>query len=328
MEIKPNKKKVSSTTTLPKRYGNYNFEMPTESTIFRVIGKGKLEGLSSKEEFLFLNDYKDYYQDLPIPTPGSWLWDHKELGQSTKTYLIGSLNQPSKSYNTIYLKNLDEGMDSFINDDMLNHLSYLLEIFYPGIKVKQLNDKNNLDKLGIDKRQNGYLQYNASIAVGLLKNLIPKDGLLIVGVTSYDLYPRDDWNYVFGLANKQEGCGVFSFRRYYDEIESGLKGSKDDLLKLVSKIAGKVMLHEVGHLFNLSHCVYFNCIMNGVNNYEENLKQWFEFCPVCLRKLCINLKFDVIERFKGIISGLNKLSPDFYKTELVWYNRRLENLTK
>ena len=29
-----------------------------------------------------------------------------------------------------------------------------------------------------------------------------------------DLYPRDEWNYVFGLASIRERTGVFSFARY------------------------------------------------------------------------------------------------------------------
>jgi len=125
-----------------------------------------------------------------------------------------------------------------------------------------------------------------------------------------------------------DGCGVFSFRRYYDEMSSIFKGSNDNLLKKVTKLDGKIMLHEVGHLFNLSHCIYFNCVMNGCNNYVENMNAWFEFCPICLRKICLNLKFDVLERFKGLIKGLIKLSSELYSEEISWYRARLENLQK
>ena len=111
-------------------------------------------------------------------------------------------------------------------------------------------------------------------------------------------------------------------------MEQGFKGSKQELFVSATKLLGKVMLHEVGHLFNLKHCVYFNCIMNGAKDYEESLNSWFEFCPVCLRKLNINLEFDVKERFKNIIEGLTKLSTNLYKKEINWFKRRSENIEK
>ena len=36
----------------------------------------------------------------------------------------------------------------------------------------------------------------------------------MIGVSLTDLYPRDEWNFVFGLASIRERTGVFSFARY------------------------------------------------------------------------------------------------------------------
>ena len=41
-----------------------------------------------------------------------------------------------------------------------------------------------------------------------------KDTYCILAVTNNDLYPRDSWNFVFGLADMEERCGVFSFARH------------------------------------------------------------------------------------------------------------------
>ncbi len=74
--------------------------------------------------------------------------------------------------------------------------------------------------MGIPSRQNNpYFQYDAGYTLNKLSSKIPKDGLLIIGLTSVDIYPREEWNFVFGLANKELGCGIFSFRRYYDDLE-------------------------------------------------------------------------------------------------------------
>jgi archaemetzincin len=45
------------------------------------------------------------------------------------------------------------------------------------------------------------------------------------------------------------------------------------------------MVHEIGHMFAVTHCVYYRCLMNGYNNIEENYKNPLDFCPICLRKI-------------------------------------------
>jgi archaemetzincin len=60
------------------------------------------------------------------------------------------------------------------------------------------------------------------------------------------------------------------------------------------------MVHEIGHMFGLRHCIYYSCIMNGSNNLEENLSKPIYLCPICLRKLQYNLKFNILERYKEL----------------------------
>lgn len=85
----------------------------------------------------------------------------------------------------------------------------------------------------------------------------------------------EEWNFVFGCANMNTRCGCFSFARYDDDwLED--TGNKDFDKKNWDKIlyrACKVMTHEIGHMFGIKHCVYFNCVMNGSNGEEENRKK-------------------------------------------------------
>ena len=46
------------------------------------------------------------------------------------------------------------------------------------------------------------------------RRLVPKDAYCMLSVTMEDLYPRESWNFVFGLANFSSRTGVFSFVRY------------------------------------------------------------------------------------------------------------------
>lgn len=64
------------------------------------------------------------------------------------------------------------------------------------------------------------------------------------------------------------------------------------------------MIHEIGHMFGIRHCIFFKCLMNGSMSLEEGTKKPLEFCPVCIRKLQSNVGFDILVRFviKGILN--------------------------
>jgi len=85
-------------------------------------------------------------------------------------------------------------------------------------------------------------------------------------ITMQDIYPGGSWNYVFGWANYKNRTGVFSFCRY-DPAFNGEDTPNRDTLLLQN--ACYVMVHELGHMFGMLHCPYYECIMNGFNSYEE-----------------------------------------------------------
>lgn len=100
-------------------------------------------------------------------------------------------------------------------------------------------------------------------------------------VTMQDLYPYDSWNYVFGWANYVSRTGVFSFGRYHpdfndygeenDEEEDEEAKAKQDAeaQNELLENACYVMVHEIGHMYGMTHCTFYECIMNGFNSYQE-----------------------------------------------------------
>ena len=46
------------------------------------------------------------------------------------------------------------------------------------------------------------------------ESLVPKDAFCVAAITMCDLYPKEEWNFVFGLANHGGNCGVYSMARY------------------------------------------------------------------------------------------------------------------
>lgn len=68
------------------------------------------------------------------------------------------------------------------------------------------------------------------------------------------------------------------------------------------------MVHEIGHMFGLKHCIYYECILNGSNGaFESDRFANRTLCPICLCKLKLNAKFDCRERFEHLIEACRAL---------------------
>jgi len=133
--------------------------------------------------------------------------------------------------------------------------------------------------------------------------------------TLFDLYPRPEWNFVFGQARQNTGTGVFSFARYQ-------RCSR----KQFHLRCAKVLCHELGHLFGLMHCIWFQCLMCGSNGDWESDQHPVHVCPVCLAKL------------DAALGGLNLVAREAsleefwersgYTEEAVWCQRRREAMER
>ena len=76
----------------------------------------------------------------------------------------------------------------------------------------------------------------------------------MICILNYDLYPKDDWNFVFGLASIRDRTGVFSFARYDPAFfEKNGDMTEKEVKDLVLFRSIKVMTHEIGHMFGLLH---------------------------------------------------------------------------
>ncbi|WP_228429145.1 archaemetzincin [Chryseobacterium sp. 52] len=107
-----------------------------------------------------------------------------------------------------------------------------------------------------------------------------------MGITEKDLFPKPEWNYVFGLASYEDGVGVTSIYRFSNGYlsESNFNESLERLIKISS--------HEIGHMFGISHCLNANCVMNGTNSLPETDFHFARACSLCQQKLKSSLHYD------------------------------------
>jgi archaemetzincin len=133
----------------------------------------------------------------------------------------------------------------------------------------------------------------------------------MICVLNYDVYNKESWNFVFGLASLKARTGVFSFARYDPTFpDSDLELGSDSLEDVLQFRGIKVMVHEIGHMFGLKHCVDYHCLMNGSMCGSEAELKPFHLCIICLKKLFSTCQFDLIDRAQAILDACS-INPLF-----------------
>ncbi len=96
--------------------------------------------------------------------------------------------------------------------------------------------------------------------------------VLRVGLVEHTLaVPGFDW--IFGYTDEGRRSVVLSFRDLPDAPAA-----------LTFQIVSLV-LHEVGHVLGLQHCVFYACVMTPAAHLDRTVDFGARYCPVCLRKL-------------------------------------------
>jgi archaemetzincin len=234
---------------------------------------------------------------LARPGPHDWLANHPEPGQTYEQFLATDPNIPDKRRR--YIDLLVLGRFSPKSNPSPPILAEYATTFL-GIESRLLKPVR-LSELSATSRANPHTSkrqiYTPDILDALRKR-IAKDAFCLQAVTMEDLYPDPTWNFVFGQASLTDRVGVYSFARYDPAFSD--EPRDEDYRKRLLRRSLKVMVHEIGHMFGLLHCVYFRCVMNGSNHLAEADARPMHLCPVCLRKLHQSVGFDPVVRYQRL----------------------------
>ncbi|MDC3962451.1 archaemetzincin [Polyangium jinanense] len=237
------------------------------------------------------------FEPMPQPAEGDWLACHPERGQKYAEFVAEKPLVPDETRRTLAL--LPLGVPARPGIPRPGLLRDALEAFYA--LPARLLPRVPLAEVGMRTRINphtGKVQLYTPHILAFLKQRLPPDVFALAAITGEDLYPDESWNFVFGIATPRHRVGVFSFARYDPAFDDEPFHPGDE--KLVLRRMIKVLVHEVGHMFGLRHCIYFSCLMNGSNHIEEADARPQHVCPVCLRKLQHAIGFDVIRRYEAL----------------------------
>ena len=283
------------------------------------LANGRPAASSPGWQRLFVDD--THFAPVPPPSPGDWLAEHEEPGQSFEQFVAERPNRPDAVRRFIYLQPLG-AFDPRHSPDTALLRDYAARFF--SLPTKLLPELS-WEGMSITERENPFTHHRQLLTTDILDQLrhrLSKDAYCLLGLTMQDLYPRDDWNFVFGQARLRERVGVYSFVRYAPDFYGDAAGP--NARQLVLKRSLKVMVHEIGHMFGLHHCVQHHCLLNGSNHLAESDARPAHACPVCLRKLHHSIGFDPVKRYRRLLDFYQKHG---FAGESAWVRARLSLTT-
>ena len=212
-----------------------------------------------------------------------------------------------------------------MEENFLSNCLLYCKAFFNPMKVEIVN-LATLKSLNIESRINeetNKIQYNAREINSKMSKLVPNDAHCVMSILLDDLYPKEEWNYVFGLASPSKKAGVFSFARFNPKFwdEKGPNNLENYLLYR----SCSTLLHEIVHTFGIKHCIFYSCLMNGYNTLEEQAKAPLFECPVCLRKLQHSIGFEPLERYKQLMN-VSRSFGGFFNYASKWIENRINSI--
>jgi archaemetzincin len=122
-------------------------------------------------------------------------------------------------------------------------------------------------------------QHHSTKLLSKLKSEWGSDGTIALGVSELDLF-IPILTFVFGEAELGGNAAVISTAR----LTQSFYGLPDDD-RLLYQRAEKEALHELGHVFGLTHCSLYECVMHFSNSVDEVDLKGDRFCPHCSERL-------------------------------------------
>lgn len=214
----------------------------------------------------------------PAPKPGDWLADHPEDGQRLEAYWDSKPTRVTPEKRTLVVQPVGEMGKEHVEILDLVH-AYLALYFGLETRVAPAMDPGPPPKHAWREKFGSKQLLTRWFLDELLPKQIPSDAAALLAFLETDLWPGENWNYVFGEASFKHPVGVWSLHRYGDPSKS------KEAFDLALLRALKIAVHETGHMFGLPHCTVYRCVQAGTNSLDETDAMPLWLCPDCLPKV-------------------------------------------
>lgn len=122
-------------------------------------------------------------------------------------------------------------------------------------------------------------QYNGNSLLRRIESEYNTDNEYVIGLFNVDLF-IPILTYIFGQAYLNGRTGIVSMYRLTNE-RYGLEVDES----LMAARLVKEVIHELGHMFGLVHCIDPVCVMRAGNYVEDIDQKGAEFCSSCRGKI-------------------------------------------
>jgi archaemetzincin len=260
--------------------------------------------------------------ELPIPRPGpeDWMAVHSEPAQTWDAYLAAQPTSALGVRRTIVIQPL--GDFSPVQWRIVEETAGFLGHFF--VLPVRIRGREPLSKIPENaQRRHPAWGDNQLLTTWILHSWLqrelPDDAAALICLTTSDLYPADDWNFVFGQADIRARVAVWSmYRNGFPEV------SHDSYLLCLRRTA-KTAAHELAHVFSIRHETDFLCLLNGSNHRAEADRRPLWLCPRSMAKLCWATGADPLERMRGLEVFCREHG---LKPEAAYYHRAIELLAQ
>lgn len=239
-----------------------------------------------------LNLLKPLHHVKKPPRPGDWMERTYDRGRSFFSYQRSWPTRASRRRR--YLVILPIGRFSSAQRRLLKRTAHFMNAYFClPVRMQKARD------LKVPSRARRQANFGRQLLTSylldhVLKPALPDDAAVYLALTSYDLWPGEGWNFVYGQAYLRKRVAVWSIRRM------GELGKSEAQDRQALRRTLKIATHETGHMFSIVHCAGYECNMNGTNNMSETDRSPVAMCPTCLAKLQWNLKCDLSTRFRAL----------------------------
>jgi len=211
---------------------------------------------------------------------GDWQYDHPETGQSFEEYLRSHPTFPARGQRTLAilpLGDLAAGRTKIVElvaEYLGCHFGLPTRVLEPlALPLASVPAHAKRQRFGSTQLLTRWLLDS------VLPAHRPSDASALLALTGFDLWPGENWNYVFGEASFDQRVGVWSLDR------DGDPSASPAAFELALVRALKTAVHETGHMFSLPHCTKYPCVQAGINSLDEADKAPLWLCPECLPKI-------------------------------------------